>query len=424
MGTLNRVVNIVILVLAIAAVVFGTMLFKKREELRFRGDKMANMINAVAGVLDSKSETAYQKMLVPTKLELDSAKDPANAEKNRKISLYHDNYINLETVLAPFKKQAQEIILQRDILGQSLRQVTEALEIRETFGDQHFQSLSLYEANKDKVIEYAKKINTRDDAMAEQIARSAGVIGFSVQPSILKNLDEYAGPLEEFGQKVDALKKRSDAYGSNLSRVCQILQLPSPALEGESYNGALSNIITGVQQVKDEFESTKTQLAQTKAELDETKDRLRQTEEKFAKLKKDYDKVKLELENLLGGDTKVAGPGGDSKTQFIKNLKGTVIEVNRKWDFVVIDLGEKNPMDIPTRDGKVKRIDVPLPPSSIMTAARNDSYLGKIKVIRVNPNCAIADILPEERKSEIQVGDQVFFGEGAFAEMQPGAARN
>ena len=53
MGIVNKIVNVVVLVLAIACVVLGTILFKKREHLRFRGDKMADMINKVSKTMDT-----------------------------------------------------------------------------------------------------------------------------------------------------------------------------------------------------------------------------------------------------------------------------------------------------------------------------------------------------------------------------------
>jgi predicted nucleic acid-binding Zn-ribbon protein len=415
MGTLNRVVNIVILVLAVVAVVFGTLLFKKREELRFRGDKMAAMINSVAGILDANSETAYQKALVQTRLELDAKKDPAGAAKNAKLSLYHNNYANLESVLAPFKKQAQDIAMQRDVLGATLKDIADTLEIPETFAQSQFQSVGTYDETKGKLVNFVKKVNDRDNALVDQIAASAKVIGFSVQPEALKNLDEFAGPLGEFGTKVDALKKRSDAYGRHITSICQILDISTPSLEGEDYASSLSNTETAVRGVKDEFERTKQELASTKQQLEETRDKLRQTEEKYAQLETKYQKVKKELDAILNPTGEEGGDGGT--VQFVKKLKGTVIDVNRKWDFVVIDLGSENKMTVPAGKGKTRDIVVSLPMNVLMTASRDDNYLGKLKIIRVNSNCAIADILPEQRKNEIQVGDQVFFGDDAFAEV-------
>jgi len=415
MGTLNRIVNIVILVLAIVAVVFGTLLFKKRDELRNRGDKMAVAINAVAGYLDANSETDYKKALDPNRLELVPEK-PGFAAENVKKSLYHNNYANLENVLAPFRKQSQDIALQRDVLGTALKQVADTLEIPETFAPSQFQSVQTYDETKSKLVGYVAKVNDRDNALVDQIARSAGVIGFSVQSEALKNLDDYAGPLGEFGSKVEALKKRSDAYGSHITRICQILEVTSPSLMGEDYASALSNVETAVRGVKDEFERTKVELADTKRQLEDTRDRLRQTEEKYTKLEAEFAKIKRELDEIYGRGEGEEGEG-ESQVQFVKKLKGTVIDVNRKWDFVVIDLGAENKMEIPTRAGTTKEITVALPQNSVMTASRQENYLGKLKIIRVNSNCAIADILPEQGKGDIQVGDEVYFGEDAFAEM-------
>ena len=55
MGILNRVINILILLAAIAAVVFSYMLFNKRNELTDGWRKMAEAINATAATLDDKN---------------------------------------------------------------------------------------------------------------------------------------------------------------------------------------------------------------------------------------------------------------------------------------------------------------------------------------------------------------------------------
>ena len=76
MGLLNRIVNVAVLTLAIISVVFGFLLFQKREQLVNRGDFMAASINKVAKELDLDSNTKYADNLLTTKLELDPKKRP------------------------------------------------------------------------------------------------------------------------------------------------------------------------------------------------------------------------------------------------------------------------------------------------------------------------------------------------------------
>ena len=89
MGILNRVINILILLAAIAAVVFSYMLFSKRNELTDGWQKMAAAINATAATLDDKSASG-------TKAAQELAAD----------KLRHTQYANLDQVLPKLKDSA------------------------------------------------------------------------------------------------------------------------------------------------------------------------------------------------------------------------------------------------------------------------------------------------------------------------------
>lgn len=419
MAVFNKILNILVFILAICAVVFGFFLFQKREELRKRGDTMARMINRVSTIMDRNSGTDIAQSLVPSKLELDPEKS-AKASSNAKISLYHDNYKNLATVLRPFEQQADTIINQRDILGTTLNGVMVTLQVPQpdNYAPSEFQNVETYEKKKTDLLAVVKKVNDRDNATVDQIVQSAGVIGFTMDPEALKNLDDFATPLGEFGSKVSALKTRSDTYASHIQSVCQILEISTPSLEGEDYPDALSTAKTAVQGVKDEFEQCKVDLQRTKDKLAETEDKLNEQIEKCDKLEKQVAKLEDKIKKLLGEDEDGMGGEGIDENYLVNKLEGNVIKVNNKWDFVVIDLGKqakKNKMKrgVP---GRQKEINVSLPEGRVMDVARNNKFLGQIKIIRVNENCAIGDILPENKQGDIEPGDRVFFARTPKAE--------
>ncbi|MDX6766132.1 MAG: hypothetical protein SFU85_05030 [Candidatus Methylacidiphilales bacterium] len=74
-------------------------------------------------------------------------------------------------------------------------------------------------------------------------------------------------------------------------------------------------------------------------------------------------------------------------------LSGKVLAINKAWNFVVLDVGKD--------DKLVEGVD--------LTVYRGDTLVGKIRTVSVENNTAIADILPEWTKTEIQVGDKVLF---------------
>lgn len=75
------------------------------------------------------------------------------------------------------------------------------------------------------------------------------------------------------------------------------------------------------------------------------------------------------------------------------DLSGKVVAINRAWNFVVLDVGLDNKL--------VEGVD--------LTVYRGNQLIGKIRTVEVDNKTAIADVLPDWTKAEIQVGDQVLF---------------
>jgi hypothetical protein len=72
-------------------------------------------------------------------------------------------------------------------------------------------------------------------------------------------------------------------------------------------------------------------------------------------------------------------------------MQGSVLVVDPKWNFVVLDIGETN--------GLLK--------NGVLMISREGKLIGKVKVRRVETERSIADILPGWRVSEVREGDQV-----------------
>ncbi|MFA6566800.1 MAG: hypothetical protein WCS96_01175 [Victivallales bacterium] len=432
MGMLNRIVNISVLVLAIVSVIFGALLFLKREELRGRGDKMAAFIVDIVKVLDVNSACDGSNNISAAKLEIDAKKDPNKAADNQKKSLYHNNYKNLETVLAPVKLQTKSIMDQRDTLGTALCDVGTKLEIPEQFPPAAFEGLPTYKQKKDQLLGLVTKVNDRDKAIIKQISASATVMGFTLETDALKNLDSYATPLAEFASKVEKLKKRSDTYGEHIARTCKIFQIATPSLGGEDYGSELANVASAMQKVKNEFEATKVELKDTKEKLAKTEEHLNQANAKIDSLNKDIEKSNTEVAHWKKEYRRAMGFEDDGEKteterapapdELVKKLEGKILEVNGKWDFVVIDLGKNSKISLP--EGKKKKeIPVPLPEGKVMMVCRDSEYIAKIRITRVNDNTAVADILPDARNGNVLVGDKVFFAPEPKAEATQAPAK-
>ncbi|HOK77294.1 MAG TPA: hypothetical protein PLW35_06180 [Verrucomicrobiota bacterium] len=72
-------------------------------------------------------------------------------------------------------------------------------------------------------------------------------------------------------------------------------------------------------------------------------------------------------------------------------VKGKVLAVDPKWDFVVIDVGQK--------DGAVERGE--------LLISRDGKLVAKVRIARVEQDRSIANILPEWKQAEVNEGDIV-----------------
>lgn len=72
-------------------------------------------------------------------------------------------------------------------------------------------------------------------------------------------------------------------------------------------------------------------------------------------------------------------------------ITGKIETVNKTWNFVVLNVGDK---DNVVRNG-------------VLIVYRGNDYIGKVKVVSTEAHTAVADILPEWSKGDIQAGDDV-----------------
>jgi predicted RNase H-like nuclease (RuvC/YqgF family) len=86
--------------------------------------------------------------------------------------------------------------------------------------------------------------------------------------------------------------------------------------------------------------------------------------------------------------------GRKAKVELRADLKGRVVAVDPKYEFVVLDIGET--------DGVLERGE--------MLVSRSGKLVAKVRILSVQPNRSIANILPDWKQAEIMEGDAVIVG--------------
>ena len=136
MGIFNKVVNILVLVFAIAGVTFSYLLFNKREQLVAGWEEMSNSITQTAKALEQNSG-----LKLSAKLNADALghRNPENADLS-----------GLKRSLPELSKAAQQVTTQRNSLAEGLNKTAAMLEVR-NIQTSELQNVGTY-AEKQKVL--------------------------------------------------------------------------------------------------------------------------------------------------------------------------------------------------------------------------------------------------------------------------------
>jgi hypothetical protein len=103
-------------------------------------------------------------------------------------------------------------------------------------------------------------------------------------------------------------------------------------------------------------------------------------------LARDNTRLNAKLDELIGDARDPILPTG---------LKGKVVAVDPKYDFVVLDIGEKQ--------GVLER--------GVLLVNRHGTLVAKVRVASVGPDRSVANVLPEWKNSNLEImeGDQVLY---------------
>ena len=74
-------------------------------------------------------------------------------------------------------------------------------------------------------------------------------------------------------------------------------------------------------------------------------------------------------------------------------LKGKIVAVDPKYDFVILNIGE----------------DKGVVPKGIMMVSKDGRLIGKVQIVTVTANQSVANIMPAWRRAEVMEGDEVIY---------------
>lgn len=400
MKFVNRFVNIVILLLSIATFAMSFLLFQKREQLVKGWEKMSAAVSSASATLDKGSDTDYAKKL--------------SAE-----AMGHTKYSELETLLPQFQTQVKDITAQRNELGGSLVKVAGYLELPKEFKAETIDSMKTYKQSSAELVAEVENFAQINNNVLSKVVGIGERAGVNTDLAGLKGASASAN-INKISSGVNSLRSKSDTLADRFSDVAKVVGA-SANFDGESYRNSVSDALNKVREMKtrhDRFSADlnthKGIVAKQKTELDTFARSVKVLEQKIANLEN-------KLEIATGGKGKVDDTPQMAPTdpKLLKMLKGRVIDVNTKWDFVVINIG---------KNSKVSSMNVAIPKNEEMVVVRglgtaSPKFVGKVRIVEVNDDCSIANIVPDKEGDSIKIGDVVYFPNSTIAELEKRVAK-
>ncbi len=441
MATLNRILLILIVVLALTAAGLSYLLFQRRAEFRQRGEELATTVTDVVEKLDENSKTGTKADVTFTPRDTD-AKTPESGslswrsfhEAQTEKSTYPDYEENtFRNGLEKTRTLTTAVEKQRNELAEGLFQTGMNLGIpREFISETGLKQLQLeeleYQGIINKIATHAQKMKSRDEEMINTIAECAEVIGTPLSKSRLSERAEtgegelgdfqHEEPLSTFESDVRALKKRSDSYEDTLKAAPQEIgnydwQVRAADIGSEqerTYNQALETLekdYSGIEEKLARIPILEQKLAEKKEELKQARKKLNEKREKISELEdklkeaKSGEKIKKLREEKQELQQKLSEYMASTDAKFSGELKGEILEVNRKWGFVVLDKGV----------GDVAS-------GTELLVGREGNYVARLKVTRVKEENAVANVMRGVKEGDVRVGDAVEYAPSAMEEEE------
>lgn len=191
-------------------------------------------------------------------------------------------------------------------------------------------------------------------------------------------------------ERDDAAKKAETAESDTKKAQAQVAGLTSQVSAKEN---EVEGLKKEVADAKASSKAAPVAPGPSQNEVDELKLLNQKLQDEKVKLQADRDSAQARAEELKSKqDARAAG-------LMRKGLEGRILAVNQAWNFVVLDLGDRN--------GVVGNAE--------MLIKRGNQLIGKVRITSVEPSTSIADIIPTsvQRGVTIQPGDHVIYQSSA-----------
>jgi len=425
MSKASKVINIFIFVFAIVVVVFGVLLFQKREQITQSRKRIAEAVEKVTRLIDP------------------SATIPAS---NLSIDK-HPNDIN--EAMVKLESSVDKIVKQRNAIAENLTDVTNTV-LEKAFygeGDEPYivetESITGYKNTDTTLAEIKTHIGermeyfyVRDKHLSDFMTKDGANLGMPARSYAFSNDNaKLANSLNELLAKTNDTVERMKAFRGHIVNISGQISPDSkePDLGSQEYNRLLKENMTTVEEYVKDYQETKKQNEELRERVVRAEARLGDAEEdssSYKKVAEEAERKRIEAEKEVVRLRKIIDPTGfgdgenaalDINYNILKDLVGKVVYVNEEYGYITIDIGSES--EVVRSSGERIRVSVPEGALLTITTSLNaDSaeYVCKAQVIRIRNKASVATILasPAGSFNYPKVGDVVYFSQADIATMK------
>lgn len=391
MVILNRVVNILILLAAIAAVVFSYLLFGKREKLVDGWGKMASAITTAAKAVDDggASGTSAVKDLAADKLK-------------------HTNYEQLDQVLPKLKDNISKVIAQRNELSGKMAEAAGKLSIPKV-NAKDLKNVAAYKDQERIFLNGVSQFVDNRNKISNEYAGTFRKFGVSVSPAELSDPRRMATAVNKGNMRVSDIVSRKNSYENFIRSMARTIGVQAPKISTPAYVKELNKLIAAVNTKNRELKTAKQKVAR----LENENKVLRR---KMAAAGNDLKKFKAELKEK----DNIISKNGEKPTrekflregdpECYKYVRGIIEYVDKDYGFVTINIGKNYSILQPY--GAIKNyIPYSLKKGTVLTVVRdfnssNPLFIAKIVVTKVDETSSVCNLV-SGKPELIQEGDSV-----------------
>ena len=403
MGVLNRIMLILILLAAAGAAILSYFLFEKRTEMLKGWQLMADQIDSTAKKMDQGSGTKVAADI-----------------KSKEFT--HRDLSAMESRLKKLSAAAENLVQQRDALVETVSSLS-YIAAGKTIDNDKLLQLESYEAYRKEVTTLVKnqvqKERNAHRTIVGRFAKAGSFLGINTASSKIEN-DLGKDLLAKIQAAVNAKNQLISQGNTGFNTLADVV---STSHTENAFKGSSEAIYSAIEKLKAELSAAKNGRAKAEGDVRRLTGKVNTLEKLNIKLGADVKKLQRDIVRLKNIINPTNDPNVNRMEYQPKDMnyymslyslvRKEVKKVDRKWNFVIVDLGAKTTVQ-QTFAGKTYKTILDITPGKTMTVVRgiktnNPKVIARVVLAEVHADHAVANIMLDTVQDTIKEGDAVIF---------------